>query len=116
MRRKCQDVRAGNLHELRKPAVNVLAHKAIAETEAVLALDAELTPAACETWIDHHTIPHLHTLNASAHLDNVTGDVTATPEREGGFQTRDPLADEQIKMVQGAGPDADQQFVRTDLG
>ena len=68
--------------------MNVLADKAVPDTEAVLALNAELAPATRETWIDHHAISNLHTLNAGARLDNVTGDVTASPKRQRGFQGR----------------------------
>src|SRR5438132_3396016 len=57
-----------------------------------------------------HTRSHPETGHVGTDLGDVAGDVAAGPEGERGLERRDPLAHEDVQVVQRAGADADEHL------
>src|SRR5439155_1688032 len=102
-----QHVLGAHRDELGKPTGQVLAHDAVAHAEAVLALDAELAATAREVRVHAHAVADPETGHVGTDLGDVAGDVAAGPEGERGLERRNPLAHEDVQVVQRAGADAD---------
>ena len=96
--------------------MDVLPEDPVVHAQRVLPADAVLALPARESGVHDDPLVDLEVADVVPDPRNLPRDVAPEDVRERELQGRDPLADEEVEVVQGAGPDADKDVLRPEDG
>src|ERR1019366_5263300 len=97
-------------------AVDSVAEHGEAAAEVVVAQQTLLALAATLSRGEEDAPARLDALAEFASGDNLARDIATQDVRHGKLHARDAGADEEIEMIEGAGADADEDLVGSDVG